>query len=145
MGEPCYRYHKDHLKGLIYDSEDLPSEADGWFDSPKKCVQWEVPLPTIDLAPLSGEFADPKAFAHVRAYVSACDPHVPPTLEGDARAASGKTDEELADMDKAAESFRRRALLYYARRKFNKELAKNGSPGSLFEACLVLDDGGDLP
>lgn len=142
MGEPCYRYHPNDLAGKIFDSEDVP---EGWFDSPKKCKAPEAPLPTIDQAPLSGEFADPKAFAHVRAYVSACDPHVPPTLVGDARAASGKTDEELAEMDKAAESYRRRALLYYARRKFNKDLAKNGSPDKLFESCMILDAGGELP
>lgn len=143
MGEPCFRYHKNHPKGLIFDTDDLPTEEDGWFDSPKKVQNWEAPLPTLDEAPMSGEFPDARSFAHVRAYVVACDAKAPAVLVGDARAASGKTEEELVEMDKELVSYRRRALLYYARRKYNRDLAKNGSPGSLMEQCMALDAGGD--
>jgi hypothetical protein len=35
MGNPTFRYHKE-LGAQVFDSDALPSESDGWFDSPKK-------------------------------------------------------------------------------------------------------------
>lgn len=36
----CFRYHRHHPPQKFM-SDALPSEDDGWFDSPAKCIDWE--------------------------------------------------------------------------------------------------------
>lgn len=45
MGDPTWRYKKtlgpggrEQLKSEIFDSDEMPGEKEGWFDSPAKCV-----------------------------------------------------------------------------------------------------------
>ena len=142
MGSQTMRYHKDHPDGLVFDTDELPSEVDGWFDSPKLGVKGSDTPKPVEGA-ISSEFPDAKTFANVRVFVAAVDPLIPALLVGDERGASGLTDEELDELDKSSISKRRRALLYYASRKYSKDLAKNGSPEKLFDKCMALDAGGD--
>ena len=47
MGNPTWRYHRGafgKLEGKIFDSDDMPGEAEGWYDSPAK-VPASAPKP----------------------------------------------------------------------------------------------------
>lgn len=139
MGTPTYRYHATKApRGLIFDTDDLPSEEDGWFDSPKRFRDVEPSL-RRDEPEMSGEFPDPRKFASVKAYVSAVDPTIPVVPTEEERAARGVSDEDYAKMISEAVSKKRRALLYYARLKHETDLAKNSNPEKLFAACVELD------
>lgn len=139
MGTPTYRYHATKApRGLIFDTDDLPSEDDGWFDSPKRFRDVE-PCLRRDEPEMSGEFPDPRKFANVKSYVSAVDPTIPVVPGPDEAAANGVSDEDYAKMISEAVSKKRRALLYYARLKHETDLAKNSNPEKLFAACVELD------
>ena len=139
MGTPTYRYHATKApRGLIFDTDALPSEDDGWFDTPKKFRTVEPSL-RRDEPEMSGEFPDPRKFASVKAYVSAVDPTIPVVPTEEERQAKGVSDEDYAKMISEAVSKKRRALLYYARLKHETDLAKNSNPEKLFAACVELD------
>lgn len=139
MGTPTYRYHATKApRGMIFDTDDLPEEDDGWFDSPKKFRTVEPSL-RRDEPEMSGEFPNPRKFANVKAYVSAVDPTVPAVPSREDAAANGMSDEDYAKAVNEATSKRRRALLYYARLKHEVDLAKNSAPDKLFATCVELD------
>ena len=139
MGTPTFRYHATKgPRGMIFDTDDLPSEEDGWFDSPKKFRDVEPSL-RRDEPEMSGEFPDPRKFANVKAYVSAVDPTIPEVPSQEDAAANGLDEDAWRKLVNEAVSKKRRALLYYARLKHNADLAKNTNPEKLFQACRELD------
>lgn len=44
MGDRVTRYHREH-GAHIFDSDNLPLQSDGWFDSPKKADLLRIPQP----------------------------------------------------------------------------------------------------
>lgn len=135
-----YRYHAEKApKGQIFDTDDLPSEKDGWCDSPKRFNEMKMREKGDEAPVLSGEFPDPRPFHSVKVYIAAVDPSIPAVPDAVTAKAHGMTDEQLEERRKESDSMKRRALLHYAKLKYDQDLARNGSPAKLLDQCLELD------
>lgn len=58
----CFRYHREH-GAVRFWTNALPSEEDGWFDSPTKAAAWQEDAP-------AAPSLDPKAFDSLDAFMA---------------------------------------------------------------------------
>ena len=135
MGVPTYLYHAEH-GAQIFDSEDMPGEAEGWFDSRKKFQD----LHTVTKEPepvLSGEFPDPRPFSSIKAYISAVDPTIPKLP--DEPKAFGMDDDAIAALSREIGEKSVRALRHYAKLKHGTVFDDGVGASRLFDECSKLD------
>lgn len=143
MGSPTYRYHAEKApSGAIFDSDNLPSTEDGWFDSPKAFNGMRVTEGEPEPVPLA-DFPNPVPYFDVHAYATAVEPNMPVVPKRDELLARGvkedKVDDHLDGLTVAAADARRLALRYYAKKKYGEDLPADSAPGALLKKCEALD------
>ena len=141
MGNATFRYHKTKAPtGTIFDSDDLPSEKDGWFDSPKKVATMVIEEGGVPAPVLVGDLPDPRPFISIKAYASVVQGLMPKIPTREQAAARLISDDDLENMEREGVSRRKAAIIYYARLKYGADLPSDRSIALLMADCMELDE-----